>query len=133
MAGRLHGKISFMGLTRIRPNNCAFKDAFFGSNPLEFNSGAVKIGHGILPGAVRRNNPKLLDQVRAVRRPSTTAFAPNRLTQIGPGASSFFTPNGTMACGVIHGRMTEAEVSEFLIYFKASLRQFHTRDVCSRA
>jgi hypothetical protein len=31
-------------LTRIRPNNCAFKDAFFGSNPLEVNSGAVKIG-----------------------------------------------------------------------------------------
>ena len=33
-----------IGLTRIRPNNCAFKDAFFGSIPLEFNSGAVKIG-----------------------------------------------------------------------------------------
>ncbi len=29
---------------RIRPNDCAFEDAFFGSNPLEFNSGAVKIG-----------------------------------------------------------------------------------------
>jgi hypothetical protein len=28
----------------IRPNNCAFKDTFFGSNPFEFNSGAVKIG-----------------------------------------------------------------------------------------
>src|SRR6476646_1392466 len=24
-------------LTRVRPNNCAFKGAFFGSNPLEFN------------------------------------------------------------------------------------------------
>ena len=33
-------------LTRFRPNNCAFEDAFFGSNPLEFNCGAVKIGHG---------------------------------------------------------------------------------------
>ena len=37
---------AFYGLTRIRPNNCAFKDAFFGSNPLEFNCGAVNIGHG---------------------------------------------------------------------------------------
>ena len=43
------------------PNNCAFKDAFFGSIPLEFNSGAVRSGvmAGILPGAGRRNNPKL--------------------------------------------------------------------------
>jgi hypothetical protein len=32
-------------LTRIRPNSCAFsKDVVFGSNPLEFDSGAVKIG-----------------------------------------------------------------------------------------
>ena len=31
------------GLTRIRPNNYAFKDAFFRSNPFEFNSGMVKI------------------------------------------------------------------------------------------
>ena len=56
-------------LTRIRPNNCAFKDAFFGSNPLESNPGAVKIGHHRhFTGAVRRNNPKLFDQVRAVSR-----------------------------------------------------------------
>src|ERR1700731_5138694 len=25
-------------LTRIRPNYCAFKDAFFGSNPVQFDS-----------------------------------------------------------------------------------------------
>jgi hypothetical protein len=34
---------------------------------------------------------------------------------------------------VIHGKMIEAEVSEFLTYFKASVRQFHTGDVCSHA
>jgi Phage integrase, N-terminal SAM-like domain len=28
---------------------------------------------------------------------------------------------------------TDADVSEFLTYFKASLRQFHIRGVCSRA
>ena len=88
---------------------------------------------GMLLRTLPAGKPKLLDQVRAVRRPSTTAFAPNRLTQIGPGASSFFTLNGTMACGVIHGKVTDVEVSEFLTYFKASVRQFHTRDVCSRA
>ena len=51
------------GLTRIRPNFWAFQEKcpFFGSNPFEFNSGAVKIGVmvGILPGAGRQNNPKL--------------------------------------------------------------------------
>jgi hypothetical protein len=31
-------------LTRIRPNNCIFKGAIFGSNPLEFGSEGVKIG-----------------------------------------------------------------------------------------
>ena len=53
--------VSFSGLTRIRPNNCGFKDAFFGSNPFEFDSGALKIGvtAGILPGVGRQNNPKL--------------------------------------------------------------------------
>ena len=59
----------FMGLTRIRPNQCAFKDAFFGSSSLEFNCGAVKIGHRWhFTGALRRNNLKLLDQVQAVSR-----------------------------------------------------------------
>src|SRR5260370_26128147 len=32
------------GLTRIRPNNCAFKDVSFGANPLEFDSDTVKNG-----------------------------------------------------------------------------------------
>jgi hypothetical protein len=32
-----------IGLTRIRPNNCAFKDVFFGSNPVEFVSGGASI------------------------------------------------------------------------------------------
>ena len=32
-------------LMRIRPKNCALKDAFLGSSPLECNPGAVKIGH----------------------------------------------------------------------------------------
>src|SRR5713226_8988038 len=34
----------FMHLTRIRPNNCAFKGVIIGSNPLEFNFQGVKIG-----------------------------------------------------------------------------------------
>ena len=56
-------------LTKIRPNNCAFKDAFFGSSSLEFNCGAVKIGHRWhFTGALRGNNLKLLDHVQAVSR-----------------------------------------------------------------
>src|ERR1700694_1136301 len=36
----------FFGLTRIRPNNCAFKGVFFGSSPIELDSDTVKIaGH----------------------------------------------------------------------------------------
>ena len=31
-----------------------------------------------------------------------------------------------MACGVTQGNVADAEVSEFLTYFKASVRQFYT-------
>src|SRR5713101_7308264 len=34
----------YTDLTRIRPNNCAFKGVIIGSNPLEFNFQGVKIG-----------------------------------------------------------------------------------------
>ena len=53
-------EIFVAGLTRIRPNNCAFKDIFFGSNALESDFGGIKIGVApkILPGAGRLNNRK---------------------------------------------------------------------------
>ena len=90
---------------------------------------------GILPGAVRRNNPKLLDQVPAVSRLKHHSIRTEQAYTDWTRRFSVFhiSLGGTMACGVIHGKVTDAEVSEVLTYFKASVRQFHTRDVCSRA
>ena len=58
----------------------AFKDAFCGSNPLEFYSAATKVGvmPEILPGAGRPNNLKRLDQVYGILMSSSaSAFAQN--------------------------------------------------------
>src|SRR5436309_11495178 len=52
---------SCLGLTRIRPNNHAFKDAFFRSNPHELilARSRSEVMAEILPVAGRLNNPKL--------------------------------------------------------------------------
>src|SRR6476646_5135040 len=113
----MHDSVRPHHLTRVRPNNCAFKGAFFGSNPLEFNCGAVKIGHGW--HFTRCGEAEQSESARSGSgRQSPQALQHSHRTglhRLDQALHSFFKLNGTMACGVIHGKMTEAEVSEFLI------------------
>jgi hypothetical protein len=71
--------------------------------------------------------PKLLDQVRDVIRRKHYSIRTEQ-------AYIDWIKRFIIYHGKRHpGEMAEVEVSEFLTYFNASVRQFHTRDVCSRA
>lgn len=64
MKAFMHGVIR---LTRIRPNYCVFKGAFFGPNPLEFGRGDQDRGHDSeFNASVAPGKPKVLDSVRRV-------------------------------------------------------------------
>jgi hypothetical protein len=88
---------------------------------------------GILPGAVRRNNPKLLDQVRGRQSPKHYSIRTEQAYTDWTRRLIVFHTKRNNGVGRDPLEGTDVEGSEFLTYFKASVREFHTRDVCSRA
>jgi hypothetical protein len=130
----MHDSVRPHHLTRIRPNNCAFKDTFFGSNPFEFNCGAIKIGHGW--HFTRCGEAEQSETARSGSGRQSPKHYSIRTEQAHTDWTRRFIVFHTKRNNGVWRDPREGtgvEGSEFLTYFKASVRQFHTRDVCSRA